>query len=68
MSRVRGVRFTDQEEALIDDFLKNNPMLDFSMMVKLAVFDFIKNPRLKLNAIKQTGKDKSHARQPTKHS
>ncbi len=68
MGRVRGVRFTDQEETLIDEFLKNNPLIDFSMMVKLAVFDFIINPKLKLNGIKKKGKDKSNVGQSVKHS
>lgn len=54
MSKVRGVRFTDKEEAQIEEFLKKNPLLDFSTMVRLAILEFIKNPKFSLIPVKQS--------------
>jgi uncharacterized protein YggT (Ycf19 family) len=45
MSKVRGIRFTDKEEAQIEEFLIKNPLLDFSTMVRMAILEFIKNPK-----------------------
>ena len=52
MSKVRGVRFTDKEEAQIEEFLNKNPLLDFSTMAKVAILTFIKNPTFSLTPIK----------------
>ena len=46
--KVRGVRFTEKEEALIEEFLKINPFLDFSTLAKLAILEFVRNPQLKI--------------------
>lgn len=54
MSKVRGIRFTDKEEAQIEEFLKKNPLLDFSTMVRLAILEFIKNPKFNLIPVKQS--------------
>lgn len=53
MSKVRGVRFTDKEDAQIEEFLNKNPLLDFSTMAKLAILEFIKNPTFSLTPVKQ---------------
>lgn len=52
MSKVRGIRFTDKEEAQIEEFLSKNPLLDFSTMAKLAILAFIQNPTFSLTPIK----------------
>ena len=48
MSKVRGVRFSGKDEALIEEFLRKNPLLDFSMLAKIAILDFIKKPQMTL--------------------
>lgn len=48
MSKVRGVRFSKSEEALVEEFLKKNPYIDFTTLSKIAILNFIKNPELNL--------------------
>lgn len=45
------MRFSDEEERLIDEFLEKNQMFDFSTLARLSILNFIKNPELKLNAV-----------------
>jgi hypothetical protein len=56
MGKVRGIRFTDKEERSIEEFLRKNPLLDFSTFAKIAILEFIKNPKINLIAIGQQGK------------
>ncbi len=51
MSKVRGVRFSLDEEALIEEFLLKNPMMDFSMLAKVAILKFIKHPEINLTPV-----------------
>ena len=37
MSKVRGIRFTEKEESLVEEFLKGNPFLDFTTLAKIAI-------------------------------
>lgn len=48
MGKVRGVRFSDEEEKLIEEFLRKNSLLDFSTLAKIAILDFIKKPQINL--------------------
>lgn len=48
MGKVRGVRFSDHEEKLIEEFLKKNSLLDFSTLAKVAILEFIKKPQINL--------------------
>lgn len=48
VSKVRGVRFTESEEAKIEEFLKKNPLIDFSTLAKIAILEFVKKPELSL--------------------
>lgn len=52
MGKVRGVRFAEAEEKLIEEFLRKNPLLDFSTMAKLAILEFIQNPVFSLTPVK----------------
>lgn len=65
MSKVRGVRFTDKEGAQIEEFLNKNPLLDFSTMAKVAILEFIKNPKFNLTPVKQASakKERRNVRQ-----
>lgn len=60
MSKVRGIRFTDKEEAQIEEFLIKNPLLDFSTMAKLAILEFIKNPTFSLIPVTQNPAEKEN--------
>jgi hypothetical protein len=53
MSKVRGVRFSTDEEAQIEEFLKRNSLLDFSTLAKIAILNFIKHPRLSLTPVRR---------------
>lgn len=58
---TRAVRFSDSEEKKISDFLELNPLLDFSTLARISIMNFIENPEIKLNPIKNinhTNKDK----------
>lgn len=61
MSKVRGIRFTDKEEAQIEEFLNKNPLLDFSTMAKLAILTFIKNPTFSLTPVKTDSAKKENS-------
>ena len=52
MSRVRGIRFNEREEELINRFLEENSIIDFSTLVRISVLDFIQNPQIKLTPVK----------------
>ena len=44
---VKTVRFKQEEIEGINAFLRENPALDFSTLIRLAVGKFIKTPSLK---------------------
>ena len=48
MSKVRGIRFSEKEEALIEEFLRKNPLIDFSTMAKVAILEFVRKPQISL--------------------
>lgn len=52
MAKTRAIRFTDQEEKLIQEFLKQNPFFDFSSLARAAIVKFVQEPTLNLKAIK----------------
>ncbi len=56
MAKVRGVRFTEQEEALIEEFLHKNPFFDFSTLAKVAILEFVKKPELNFTAVSKKSK------------
>ena len=60
MARTRGIRFSEIEEKQIEEFLLNNPFLDFSSMARIAILDFIRNPKITVRPVK----DKSLAKDP----
>lgn len=63
MGKVRGIRFTAEEENQIERFLKSNPLIDFSTVARIAILEFIKNPKINLIPVRPAAaKEKSHAR------
>jgi hypothetical protein len=53
MAKVRGVRFTEHEEKLIEEFLHKNNFFDFSTLAKVAILDFVKKPKLEFTPVGQ---------------
>ena len=45
---TKAIRFSDEEDKAIKDFLKNNPYFDFSTIARLAIKQFIENPHIEL--------------------
>lgn len=48
---TKAVRFSDNEEKKIIEFLEKNPFLDFSTLARLSIMKFIEHPEIKLNPI-----------------
>ena len=59
MGKVRGVRFLDRDELLIEEFLRRNPLIDFSTLAKIAILEFIRNPQINLIPITKTTEPES---------
>ena len=53
MAKVRGVRFTEQEESLIEEFIRQNPFFDFSTLAKIAILKFINSPKIEFKPVKE---------------
>jgi len=47
----RTVRFKAIEIKLIDEFISKNPLFDFSSLTRLAVLEFIENPKLHITPV-----------------
>ncbi len=56
MAKVRAVRLSDKESELIQKFLSQNPIFDFSSLARTAILKFIANPEIKLQGVQSTGK------------
>jgi hypothetical protein len=52
MSKTRAIRLTDQEDKLIEEFLKKNPFFDFSGLARTAILNFIQQPSVQIRPIK----------------
>jgi hypothetical protein len=52
MAKTRAIRFTEQDEKLIQEFLKYNAFFDFSTLARTAILSFIQDPHLILKAVK----------------
>ena len=64
MSKTRAIRFSEAEDKRIDEFLKRNPIFDFSTLAKTAINRFVENPELTLRAVKT---DKSPSKRKDAH-
>lgn len=58
MSRTRAIRFSTSEERQIEEFLRQNPFLDFSSLARLAIMKFIEKPEIEIRPVRQAGKPK----------
>lgn len=58
-SIVKTIRFNSREIKEIEEFLENNPLLDFSTLIRMSVTKFTQEPEFKLKPnsnIKNKGK------------
>jgi len=49
--KTRTVRFSERELKRIDQFLSQNPFLDFSSLARLAISKFIESPSIEVKAV-----------------
>lgn len=56
MSKVRGVRFSSEEQEKIDEFLNKNPLFDFSTLARTAILSFLETPRIEIVSLAKAGK------------
>lgn len=54
MSKTRAIRFSAKEEQQIEEFLKANPLFDFSSLARMAILGFIKNPKVTIHPVKES--------------
>lgn len=58
-SVTRTVRFERSEAARIENFLQKNEFLDFSTLARLAISQFIQNPKLNIQPVLKRDMSKS---------
>ncbi len=49
---TRAVRFNENEEQAIKEFLIKNPFFDFSTLARVAIINFIEKPEMRLKPSK----------------
>lgn len=59
MSRPRAIRFSEEEEKLIEEFLAKNPFFDFTSLGKVAILNFIRKPTVTIQPIADNPVSKS---------
>lgn len=66
-SKPKAVRFSQKEEEDINEFLRLNPFLDFSSLARLAINQFIKEPKINLIAFDNSKAGDCHDDTNSKH-
>lgn len=58
---TKAIRFSDEEDKAIKDFLTKNPYFDFSTIARMAILNFIEKPKIELvpSKLKKIDKAKS---------
>lgn len=51
MSKVRAVRLSPAEEKQVQEFLKRNPIFDFSTLARTALMRFVKQPNMEIKSV-----------------
>lgn len=41
---IKTIRLSDKDSALVESFLNSNPGIDFSTLMRLALYKFLKDP------------------------
>ena len=63
MSKTRAIRFSDKEQRQIEEFLAKNPFFDFSTLARMAILEFVENPKMTLKAVKKSSQAANSGRQ-----
>ena len=53
---VRTIRFSKEELVRIDRFIEQNPVFDFSRLVRHALDQFLENPVMTIQPVKRESK------------
>lgn len=53
MSKTKAIRLSDGEEKLIEEFLRINPIFEFSSLARTAILSFIQDPKMRITAVKK---------------
>ena len=53
LTKTRAIRLSDQEDRLIEEFLKKNAFFDFSSLARTAIRAFVENPHLNITPVKK---------------
>lgn len=48
---TKAVRFSQEDDQLIKEFLRKNPVFDFSMLARTAILNFMQNPQIKISPV-----------------
>lgn len=51
---VRTIRFSKEELERIDQFIQQNPVFDFSRLVRYAIDQFLENPAMTIQPVKRS--------------
>jgi len=62
MKTSRGIRFRSDDLRDIDEFLRNNPVFDFSSLARTAIRRFIEAPKIDLKPISNRSRSKASGR------
>jgi hypothetical protein len=49
--KAKTVRFSEEDEKLINEFLLENTIFDFSLLARTAILNFIENPEMKIKPV-----------------
>lgn len=61
VKKARAVRFSREEETLIQEFLEKNTFFDFSSLARASILNFIQNPVMNITPVqKQSYKNKKN--------
>jgi hypothetical protein len=60
--KTRAVRLPEEDEKLVAEFLKRNPIFDFSTLTRIALRQFISSPSVNLKAVVPEAKGRVNAR------
>ena len=59
---TKAVRFSEKEGKAIKDFIEKNPYFDFSTIARMAILNFIKDPKIELIPTTIENQDSSERR------
>ena len=53
MSKTKAIRLSESDEKLISEFLRMNPIFDFSSLARTAILAFIQDPKMRITPVKR---------------